>query len=440
MIGYVLFLLVMATLLVRPTDFHPSLWYVPLYEMLIVPGILANLGVLAEELSPERLMRSPITVCVLGMWAVGSVSGVLAGAPLAEDYVTEIGKLVVMYLMVTATVTTVGRLRGLLAAIILSTLVAVGMASLDYHGYIHLQAAMMQVIENVDTSRVDYSTGSYVVERRMTGTGSFSDPNDICENIAVALALGGGLILEGRSKLRWLWLVPGAFLAHATTLTQSRGGLLAVVAGLGALLQSRLRGRRGMILTVAACLVLMTAVGGRQGSIDFSGGSGRGRLDLWLEAIPMLMRSPLLGVGPGQFGTYARHVAHNSTVQAYAEMGLLGGTLYFGAFYYALTTIWKLGRARGAGAGGPPVRRLQPAVLGAVVAFTTGELALTHVNGAMPMVVLGLASAYIRLAQPEPPPADSLLSAGLLGKFAVRGMMFVCALLLFAKVKAHWGY
>ena len=104
--------------------------------------------------------------------------------------------------------------------------VAVGMAVLNYHGYVSIQA--LEVLEITDLGAVDETTGEYVVIRRLRGTGTFGDPNDICQNVAVALVLGAAFLFDRRlGPLRLLWLAPMGFLGYAMNLTQSRGGLLA---------------------------------------------------------------------------------------------------------------------------------------------------------------------------------------------------------------------
>jgi uncharacterized membrane protein len=48
----------------------------------------------------------------------------------------------------------------------------------------------------------------------------------------------------------------------------------------------------------------------------------------------MLKSHPVLGVGYGQFGVLHDRVAHNSFVHAFAEVGVIGGFLFVGLFYW----------------------------------------------------------------------------------------------------------
>ena len=60
----------------------------------------------------------------------------------------------------------------------------------------------------------------------------------------------------------------------------------------------------------------------------------------------LLRQYPLVEVGKGEFAEGVGHVAHNSYVHCYTELGLLGGTFFFAAFYISLAYLRRLGAAR----------------------------------------------------------------------------------------------
>jgi len=45
----------------------------------------------------------------------------------------------------------------------------------------------------------------------------------------------------------------------------------------------------------------------------------------------------------GEQGSDMSHVAHNSFIQCFMDMGILGGTLFLGAFYCAIAVCGELG-------------------------------------------------------------------------------------------------
>lgn len=438
-LGYGLFLMVTGVMLVRPTDLHPALYALPLYEAVIIPCILVSLLGLVEELSPGRLAATPTSVCILGLWVSMVVSSVGNGmVDLAVNFsLLDYGKVVLLYLLLLSQVTTPGRLRMLMIAILVYTTVASAIAVLHYHGYITIQS--LQVMELEDESSVDRERGTFTIVRRLCGTGVFNDPNDLCQNVAVAVALGIGQLTDRRQGVkRFLWLLPLCLLAYTMKLTQSRGGLLAGVVGLAALIQFRLRSRKALIISGMLALVLLGVMKGRQGSISFQEGTGKSRLELWAESLPLLRNSPLFGVGPNQFSNYAGHVAHNSFVEAYVDMGVVGGAFHFGAYYYVLGTLWRLGSR----ANRPPDferQHLLTYAFAALTTYTVGELSLTHPFSVTTALYLGMATATLRICQPVPPPPGSRFSPKLLMQFLVLGLLFYLGLMLFAKTNAQWG-
>lgn len=439
MLGYGLFLLVTTVMLVRPTDLHPMLYAVPLYELAIIPCILVSIGGVLDELSPAKLAESPLTVCILGLWA--SITVAALGNGLTEQAinfgVVEYGKVVLLYLLLISQVTTPARLKGLMVTIAGCSSIAATIAVLHYHGYISVETLRMLEIQH--STEIDMEAGTFKIVRRLCGTGVFNDPNDLCQNVAVAFTLGTALLLDRRSGIaRLLWVVPLGFLGYTMLLTRSRGGMLCGVIGVGALIQSRLRSRKALIFSAVLAVAALGVVKGRQSSIDFQSGTGKSRMELWAESFPVLRASPLFGIGPNQFPKYAGHVAHNSFVEAYVDLGLLGGAFHFGAYYYVLLTLWRLGSKRNRPAD-PERQHLLICAFAVLTSYFMGEQSLTHPYNITSVLYLGVGAAAIRICQSVPPLSGTRLSPRWLLQFFVLGLLFYLTLVLFAKTNAQWG-
>src|SRR5207245_2589953 len=149
-------------------------------------------------------------------------------------------------------------------------------------------------------------------------------------------------------------------------------------------------------------------------SLDAATGTGQTRVQIWSDWLQRFRDNPLLGEGlsfqdldPEQLeqlkalGMGSDHVAHNSFLQAFADVGFAGGCLFLGAFGVALWSLWRVGRHRAvhfdAGA-----RELQPFLLGATAAYGVGMLTLSLWFSTPTYLVLGLAAVYPRVCRSYP--------------------------------------
>src|SRR5262249_48229997 len=140
------------------------------------------------------------------------------------------------FLILVATVNSPKRLFTFLAAITAFTLVLVSISVLQYHGILELPS--VGVIMDTD---YDELTGTVFAVPRMRATGIFQDPNDLSMIIVAAMVLCTyGLFSRRFGAFRFMLAPAIAFLGYALTLTQSRGGMLALLAGGGVLLVGRL--------------------------------------------------------------------------------------------------------------------------------------------------------------------------------------------------------
>jgi len=65
------------------------------------------------------------------------------------------------------------------------------------------------------------------------------------------------------------------------------------------------------------------------------------RLNYWKDAFEIIKRHPLVGVGLGNFNLKFSRYAHNSYIQIWAEMGILGLCAFIWVIYTTLTTSLK---------------------------------------------------------------------------------------------------
>lgn len=429
-LGFSVFLLVNAALFLRPAEIIPGLVGLEIYLFVILACLAVAFPAVLEELSPAALEGRPITVCVLGL-LIAAVLSHLSRFHLVSAAACgyEFFKLVVYYLLFVGLVTTPERLRRFLFWLAIFAAALALLAVLDYHDLIRLPTLKtLQAVER------DQATGRDVIIRRLQATGPFHDPNDFCVLLVVGIMLVLYGLTEARHGLaRVAWIGPLVVLFYALALTQSRGGFLALLGGLSVFLLTRF----GWTLTLAlgACLlpVLFVAFAGRQTDISASAGTGQERIQIWSDGLMLFRTAPVFGVGMNEYEIFVGHVAHNSYLQAFTELGVLGGTLFLGAFFLALTALRRMG-TEGRRIVDPELRRLHPYLTGAIAGYATGMLSLT-LNYIVPTyMILGLAAAFCRMTVTQPPVLATRFDLQLVGRFAGIAVLFLVGLTVFVRL------
>ena len=305
-------------------------------------------------------------------------------------------KILVYYLLLVGLVDSPERLRKFLVAVALLVTLLAGLALLEYRKVINIPA-LAPMVEGVGE---DAEIDETAVIVRLMATGIFHDPNDFSLVVGASIMIGLYWIFEQRNWLvRILWLGAIATLTYAFVLTQSRGGFVGLSAGTTAILLSRFGWRRSLPI-LAIVLPCVLVAGGRQTSIDLTdtGDTGHGRIQLWRDSLVLFRTAPVFGIGAGQLAEENELVAHNSYVQAFAELGLVGGTLFVGAWYLCLTVIRKGGDAiAGASFDTLQVLRWRPYVLGMLMTYACGLFSLTRCYAVSTYVILGSGAAYAHI-------------------------------------------
>ena len=144
-------------------------------------------------------------------------------------------------------------------------------------------------------------------------------------------------------RKRVYWIAPLALFGHALMLTHSRGGFLGLMAALSCLLLSRLR-TQGRVAGRGGVAGGVSHVRGPADDDQPEGRDRNSRIQLWLDGVIMFTRHPVFGIGSNRYDEFAGHVAHNSFIHSYTELGIVGGTLFLSAFYLAIWPLVRLGR------------------------------------------------------------------------------------------------
>jgi len=265
-----------------------------------------------------------------------------------------------------------------------------------------------------------FMRGVEVVQDRFE-IGTSLDPNDAAALFAVTAVFALGLARRATGPRALAWLACAVVLALAIVRTGSRGGTVAILAGL-LVLAAGMRGSRRLLY--GAMAVAIVAVGWQvapasykermialaTGEQDYNYTAYEGRKQIWTRGWQYYRANPIVGVGAGNFGvaegdrleiqgrTGKWSAPHNSYMQAFAEFGTPGGGLFLLLIALAARAGFHSWRPRAR----PHQHR--PEVLAGLVAFGVASYFLTNAYSFMFFTLFALA-ALLHRAQDDP--ADS---------------------------------
>jgi hypothetical protein len=179
--------------------------------------------------------------------------------------------------------------------------------------------------------------GTYSMEERVRYRGELQDPNEVCVVIVGgALSLLIAFLRRKEGALTRLALAGGMALVLATVyMSKSRGGQVAALLVFFVYLVRRY----GVIAFLPAGVLALPILllGGRGGAA--ADASTQQRYEAWATGFNLFKRSPLFGVGQGQFTDHHYLTAHNSFVLTAAELGFPGFYLFTCMIYLTFKSL-----------------------------------------------------------------------------------------------------
>lgn len=315
---FLFLLLYLALVIVRPHEY-------PAYADTTLPWLQIALGgaLLAWAVAGRKSLLVPQLPLLLAFLLAGMLSvaatGWMGGA---LEFLQRFGPSVAVFVVVAAAITRRERVRRLMAALVLLSLVPA------VHG-------IDQKAEGIGWTGVPL-----IQDGRIQYLGIFNDPNDLgmlfvmVLPMAFCLAARGGLM----GLRRLFWLAAAGVLIYAIYLTDSRGTLLATAAIAGLFAWHRF----GVVvagLSGAAGLGAMMLLPSRLQELEVGEASAHGRVEAWYEGVQMFLSSPLYGIGANQFSDQYHLTAHNSFVLVMAETGIIGITVWIAFLAYGFRML-----------------------------------------------------------------------------------------------------
>jgi hypothetical protein len=465
---FFLFILANAMLFIRPSELVPELGDFELYRYVIALCLLVSLPIVLQQVFARVPGVPPIAGCVLALFPTVILSHLTQGN--ADEILgsgVEFFKVLIYFLLLLGLLTTAGRLRQFLLWLCVFCAALALIAVLRYHAGLDTQpttpsAEALEARKEgknqgqhgvaVKDQIRDPETGALVDVQRMCGTGIFNDPNDLALVLITAIPLCCYWLTDAKRRaLRPVWIALILMLGYALMLTHSRGGFLALMAGMAAFLHIRFGGARTLMLGLLVMPLMLIVFAGRMTSISASEGTGQSRIQLWSDAMQFFQQAPLFGIGMDMYHNVSFHVPHNSYLHCYAELGIVGGTLFLGAFYFALYGMYRLKTPAAAPARyndpavppalpvepqpDPELARLHPYLLAMLVAYAVGIAFLSRSYIVPTYLLLGLAVVYLRMRSTGKPPPWCKLA---LARMAVVSVCFLATAYVFVRVFVSW--
>ena len=249
-------------------------------------------------------------------------------------------------------------------------------------------------------NKIDLVEGTRVSIGRTFGS-VLGDPNDLSLVLAFPLSFAISLVITRRTGWfdRVLGGVGGMVLVAAVIATQSRGGLLGMVAVFAVYGAQRIKSKALLIsIGVVGLLGLFAVAGisGRQSGGAAEAGlvdeSAEGRFHAWGAAVSMAIAHPLTGVGLNNYVAnywfystwwegFAKAV-HSTWFSALAESGFLGFGIFITMIVRMVRTAMRAMRQLAPAAAGaayqPAAYSLAQALVAGIAGFATSGTFLTQ--------------------------------------------------------------
>ncbi|QEG36045.1 O-antigen ligase family protein [Bythopirellula goksoeyrii] len=423
--GFFALLIAIALLFNRPGDWHPILTGLPLFQIAIIACLASSWGKCTNYLRSVSAEKTPVTICVLFLFGMVLVSS-LANPTSSFEITIDFLKACVLYLLAVSLVDSPPKVSTFLNGIAISIFFVGLLMVLDYHTSLF--------------GTVRPEGGGQEFRAEALGGKNF-DANDTSALLVLAIIIFLANAIDAQSiVMRVLWIVTMAIACHGMQLANSRAGFIALLIGIGSYLWIRW-GNKGLKWGVLL-VPLGAAVIATDRMVDLSAiktGTGQSRLQFWSIGLSLFFNNPIVGVGPGEYENQIGKACHNSFIQAYAELGCLGGALFVVAFFSSVKLSYltrrKYTNDELADTQVPSAIFIIPAL---IIAYITSISTLNQVYACHTYLILGLSTIAASVFGLFDGEAQTPYRASLIASLGKTTCVFIVMMYVICLVFVRW--
>ncbi len=267
---------------------------------------------------------------------------------------------------------------------------------------------------------------------RVRWRGILADPNELSMALGAALAFAFFFHRMAKTKLRHpIMGTIIVIMAMCVVRSQSRSGVLVLLAVLGAYFVRRFGVAKGIIVGAIMAAPVML-LGGRSGEeADSSSAERAGAL---FRGVDMVRQYPVFGVGRGLFGDHYFITAHNSYLLTASELGVPGMLLWSIVIYVTMKIPFKLAFRPPPGTD-PAIKEFALAMLVSLLAFLVGITFLSFAYHNLLWIYIDLSGALYGVARDKVPGYEVKVKGNEIAWIAVADLAVLSFLFVFTRLR-----
>ena len=238
---------------------------------------------------------------------------------------------------------------------------------------------------------------------RITWIGIFNDPNDLALAFVIVIPFILVSIIKERFIGKILAFTALVIIVYGIYLTNSRGGVLALLAAISSFFLLYLRKSKTMFMGFAIIIIIAFTVmkfgPSRMSQLSSEEDSSYGRIEAWYQGVEMFKNAPFFGVGYKMFTDYHYRTAHNSMVLCLADTGFFGYFILTALFYFSFTGLNKIRKIERTISGTEFIRTYSCAIQSSLIGFIAAAFFLSRTYILLPYMLIAFAAAMYNISR-----------------------------------------